>query len=111
MVLWVGGTEFLLALYTVIGTAICPDKTFFNFSFYTTLMEDLFTTQLQQGGGSMGYRVVFEEEAYRFIPDGDAGNAFALKREHDEWHAATPLPEEVKRQAIDALERYLLQQH
>jgi hypothetical protein len=74
-------------------------------------MEDLFTTQLQQGGGSMGYRVVFEEEAYRFIPDGDAGNAFALKREHDEWHAATPLPEDIKRQAVDALEQYLLQQH
>ena len=109
--LWVGGTEFLLALYTVTGTAICPDKTLFNFSFYTTLMEDLSTTQLQQGGGSIGYRVVFEEEAYRFIPDGDAGNAFALKREHDEWHAATPLPEDVKRQAIDSLERYLLQQH
>ncbi len=74
-------------------------------------MEDLFTTQLQQDGGAMGYRVVFEEEAYRFIPDGPEGAGFALKRTHDEWHAAEPLPEAVKRQAIDALERYLMQQH
>lgn len=74
-------------------------------------MEDLFTTQLQQGGGTMAYRVVFDQEQYRFIPDGFEGNAFALKREHDEWHPVEPLPEAVQQQAVDALERYLLQQH
>lgn len=74
-------------------------------------MENLFTTQLRQGEGTMGYRVVFADEQYHFIPDSMAGNAFALKREHDEWHAVEPLPEEVRQQAVAALEKYLLQQH
>jgi hypothetical protein len=74
-------------------------------------MEDLFTTQLNQGGGTMAYRVVFANEQYQFIPDGFAGSSFGIRREHDEWHPVEPLPEEVKDQAIDALERYLLSQH
>lgn len=74
-------------------------------------MEDLFTTQLSQGGGTMAYRVAFADEAYHFIPDGFEGDAFALKREHDEWVPTGPLPDGIKQQAIAALEGYLLQQH
>ncbi len=74
-------------------------------------MEDLFITQLSQGAGTMAYRVVFDQEAYQFVPDGFEGDSFAIKREHDEWHAVEPLPDEIKQQAVDALERYLLQQH
>lgn len=74
-------------------------------------MENLFTTQLRQGGGTMGYRVVFADEQYQFIPDGHDGNSFAIKREQDEWHPVSPLPDEVQQQAIAALEEYLLQQH
>lgn len=74
-------------------------------------MEQLFTTQLNQGGSTMAYRVAFAEEQYHFIPDGMQGSAFALRREHDEWHPVEPLPEEVLQQAIAALEQYLLQQH
>ena len=74
-------------------------------------MENLFTTQLRQGGGTMAYQVVFDNEQYQFIPDGMQGSAFALKREHDEWHPVEPLPHEVQQQAVAALEQYLLQQH
>lgn len=74
-------------------------------------MENLFTTQIAQGAGAMNYQVVFEQEQYRFIPDGFAGSVFALKREHDEWHPLEPLPEGVQEQAVAALEQYLLSQH
>lgn len=76
-----------------------------------TFMEDLFTTQISQGAGTMAYRVVFDQEAYRFIPDGFEGSSFAFRREHDEWHPVEPLPETVRDQAVDALEKYLLSQH
>lgn len=74
-------------------------------------MEDLFTTQLSQGGGTMAYRIVFENEAYHFIPNDFDGTSFALKREHDEWITVEPLPDAVKLQAAAALDNYLLQQH
>lgn len=74
-------------------------------------MEELFTTQLSQGAGTMAYRVVFDQEQYRFIPDGFEGTAFGIRREHDEWHPVEPLPDALRQQAVDALERYLLQQH
>lgn len=74
-------------------------------------MEDLFTTQLTQGSGSMAYRVVFEDEQYRFIPDGFNGSSFGIRRAHDQWEPVEPLPEEVQQQAIQALESYLLSQH
>jgi hypothetical protein len=74
-------------------------------------MEDLFTTQLHQGGGTMGYRVVFEDEQYRFIPDRSEGDSFGIRRAHDEWQPVEPLPDDLQRQAIDALETYLLSQH
>ncbi|OLY91024.1 hypothetical protein SAMN05444008_113101 [Cnuella takakiae] len=74
-------------------------------------MEELFTTQISQGAGSMAYRVVFDQEQYQFIPNGFEGSSFAFRREHDEWHPVEPLPETVQDQAVEALEKYLLSQH
>ena len=72
-------------------------------------MEYLFSTHIR----NIPYRVVFDKERYTFLPDADQGgaSAFSLVREHDEWVDRDPLPEEIKQQAVEALDNYLLKQH
>jgi len=72
-------------------------------------MEYLFSTHIQNNP----YRVVFDKEQYLFLPDADqkTGSSFSFKREHDEWHEMQSLSEEIKNQAIEALDRYLMKQH
>ena len=76
-------------------------------------MEDLFNTTLSLSTGSVNYHVVFHNETYIFkAQDQKAPVAeFVLKREHDEWHCQAPVPAGIKDAAVDALEKYLLQQH
>ena len=72
-------------------------------------MEYLFSTHIND----TPYRVIFDNERYTFLPDADQSGAsvFSLVREHDGWVDRDPLPEKIKSQAIDALEKYLLKQH
>jgi hypothetical protein len=72
-------------------------------------MEYLFSTHINE----TPYRVIFDKERYTFLPDADQSGAsvFSLVREHDEWVDRDPLPEHIKTQAIEALEKYLLKQH
>ncbi|MBA2746558.1 MAG: hypothetical protein H0U44_10065 [Flavisolibacter sp.] len=76
-------------------------------------MVDLFKTNLVIQKQSIPYRIRFENEAYRFSPEEGAADekSFILKREHDSWVEATQLPPDLKNQAVEALEKYLLQQH
>ena len=76
-------------------------------------MENLFSTNLAVNNKSILYRVVFDQEKYVFLSDSDqsAFPSFSFRREHDEWHDQEPLPPEIKQQAIDALDKYLLKQH
>lgn len=75
-------------------------------------MEKLFTTELTVNGRKATYEVIFENDAYVFHPRGGSEQqAFALKREEDEWHPQSPLQEGVKEEAIASLESYLLSQH
>ncbi len=74
-------------------------------------MEDLFWTTLSLNGEAKEYHIVFESEAYCFVPKGATQAAYRFRREHDEWHAADAESEKVKDAAVDALEKYLLRQH
>lgn len=76
-------------------------------------MEDLFTTNIAVEHQNTSYRVIFENEQYTFSTEAEnnAFPTFSFKRENDEWHEQQPLPARLKQEAIDALERYLLQQH
>lgn len=75
-------------------------------------MEDLFTTQLIVQNQPVNYRVVFEDEHYRFLPaDNSIQPSFALLREHDEWIMEGAASPELKQKAAEALDAYLLQQH
>jgi hypothetical protein len=76
-------------------------------------MEELFITHLNINGSDVSYNVIFDNEMYSFSPSsGDHSYpAFSLKREHDEWHEQHVIPAEVKSQATEALEKYLLKQH
>jgi hypothetical protein len=76
-------------------------------------MESLFSTNIKTYDKNVVYQVYFDQEKYIFSPDEKDNQlpSFSFKREHDEWHDMQPLPPELKMQAINALENYLLAQH
>ena len=76
-------------------------------------MEDLFSTNTAVNNENVNYRVVFDNEQYIFLSEADNRlfPSFSFKREHDQWLDQKLLPSDIKKQAIMALERYLLRQH
>lgn len=75
-------------------------------------MEELFKTSIANNNSEQHYIVVFDHEEYIFKPaGGNATKSFSFRREHDEWHGSENISEDLRQQAIEALERYLLKQH
>lgn len=76
-------------------------------------MEHLFSTNIAMDKQDVRYHVVFDHEKYVFTPELNNQKlpSFSFKREHDEWHEQQALPPEIRQQAVDALENYLLKQH
>jgi hypothetical protein len=76
-------------------------------------MEDLFSTNLAVNNQNIIYRVIFDNDKYVFLSESDQPEfrSFSFKREHDEWLDQELLPPEIKKQAVDALDKYLLKQH
>ena len=76
-------------------------------------MEDLFSTNLSLNNQNIDYRVIFDNEQYVFVSETENKSfpSFSFKREHDQWVDENLLPTELKKQAIEALEKYLLRQH
>lgn len=75
-------------------------------------MENLFSTNIAVNKQQIVYRVIFDKEKYVFLSEGDQHEfpSFSFKREHDQWLDQELLPPDIKKQAIDALEKYLLRQ-
>ena len=76
-------------------------------------MEDLFSTGIVVNNDNVNYRVIFDNEKYIFLSEADNKSfpSFSFSREHDEWLDQELLPPDIKKQAVDALENYLLKQH
>ena len=76
-------------------------------------MEDLFSVALNVNNEEVKYHVVFDHEAYIFTESSGERNlpVFSFRRGHDEWLDQQPAPPELRAQALEALERYLLKQH
>jgi hypothetical protein len=76
-------------------------------------MEDLFSTDIAVDTEHVVYRVIFDDEKYVFLSEANQKKfpSFSFRREHDEWLDQELLPPDIKKQAIDALEGYLLKQH
>lgn len=77
-------------------------------------MEDLFSTSLKVNGQDINYRVVFDHEKYIFLsstPGQTSYGSFLFWIEHDDWRDEGGLPPDIRNQAIDALEKYLMRQH
>ena len=76
-------------------------------------MEDLFSTNITVNNQNVNYRVVFDNEKYVFLSEADnkAFPSFSFRRKHDQWLDQELLPADVKKQAVYALDRYLLKQH
>ena len=75
-------------------------------------MTDLFSTNIAVNNQNINYRVIFEDDRYTFVSEADnkAFPTFSFKREHDEWLDQDLLPADIKSQATDALDNYLLRQ-
>ena len=76
-------------------------------------MENLFSTNIAINNQNIVYNVVFDKGKYFFLSEGNQPEfpSFSFRREHDEWIDQELLAPEIKRQAVDALEKYLLKQH
>ena len=76
-------------------------------------MELLFKANVSIDHNDAAHQVFFDQEKYMFRPDANDKSlpGFSFKREHDEWHEQEPLAPQLKKQSIDALEKYLLAQH
>jgi hypothetical protein len=74
-------------------------------------MEDLFWTTLSLNGKEAEYHIIFENDAYCFIPKDVSLVKYKFKRGHDEWQAMDAASENVKDAAVEALEKYLMRQH
>ena len=76
-------------------------------------MEFLFTTSLSIDNTDVVYEVYFDKEQYVFVPAANDKElpSFSFKREYDEWYDQDQLSPQLKTQAINALENYLLAQH
>ena len=73
-------------------------------------METLFTTDLTTNGKTETFAVSFYNEQYHF-QDLNSDNSFNIRRENDEWHIEEELDSNLKKNAIEKLESYLLSQH
>ena len=76
-------------------------------------MEDLFSTNIAVNNQNINYRVIFDEEKYVFLSEADKKSfaSFSFTRQNDRWLDQELLPPEIKKQAIEALDKYLLKQH
>lgn len=76
-------------------------------------MDRLFSTNISVNNKNAVYEVYFDQEKYVFVPQAEDNEikSFSFKRENDEWHDQELLAPDVNKQAIDALENYLLAQH
>lgn len=75
-------------------------------------MTDLFSTNIAVNNQNINYRVIFEDDRYTFLSEADNNefSTFSFKREHDEWLDQNLLPQDIKNQATEALDNYLLRQ-
>ena len=75
-------------------------------------MTDLFSTNIAVNNQNINYRVIFEDDRYTFVSEADNKEfpTFSFKREHDEWLDQNLLPQDIKNQATEALDNYLLRQ-
>jgi hypothetical protein len=76
-------------------------------------MEDLFSTNIAVNNKNVNYRVIFDNEKYVFLSEANnkAFSSFSFRRDHDEWMDQELLPGDIKKQAVNALDKYLLKQH
>ena len=76
-------------------------------------MEDLFSTNIAVNNENVNYRVKFDDDKYVFLSEADNNSfpSFSFRREHDQWLDQQLLPPEIKKQATEALDKYLLRQH
>lgn len=76
-------------------------------------MEKIFSCNLNVNGENVEYHVVFENEKYVFTADNNNASisSFSFAREDNEWIDQEKIDPAVKKEALSALDKYLLSQH
>lgn len=76
-------------------------------------MEHLFSTNISVNNENINYHVVFDHEKYVFLPQAETKSypSFSFHLEHEQWQEKDTIPPDIRQQAIEALEKYLLRQH
>jgi hypothetical protein len=75
------------------------------------MKDSLFNTELIIDGNPSAYEIQFENDRYIFKPLDINQPSLTLIREKDEWQVEGNVNTITERQAISALEHYLLSQH
>lgn len=73
-------------------------------------MDTLFTTELIINDKPQTFAVSFHNESYIFQSINNS-TQFSLQRVEDEWHTIEPIDNQLKNEAMEKLEAYLLSQH
>ena len=73
-------------------------------------MDTLFTTELIINDKPQTFAVSFHNESYIFQSI-NYSTRFCLQRVEDEWHTLEPIDNQLKNEAMEKLEAYLLSQH
>jgi hypothetical protein len=76
-----------------------------------TIMEHLFSTQLNVKGQATDYEVTFSDETYHFRPARNEAPLLEARRQHDEWQLAGSGADTLGAEAVLKLDAYLLSQH
>ncbi len=76
-------------------------------------MDALFSTNISVNDKNAVYQVYFDQDKYVFLPEANDNElrSFSFRRENDKWYDLELIDPGLKKQAVDALERYLLAQH
>ena len=75
-------------------------------------MDTLFSTNISIDDKNMVYQVVFENGKYTFVSEADNNEfpVFSLSRQGDKWNEHEMISPELKKQAVEALDKYLLRE-
>jgi hypothetical protein len=76
-------------------------------------MQNIFSCTLNVEGKNVEYHVVFKDEKYVFeaVENGATVPSFSFAREDNQWIDQQQIDPQLRKEALEALEKYLLSQN
>lgn len=72
----------------------------------------LFSTNLSHNNQNIVYQVIQEGDKYTFVAEAETEEfpAFSFRRQGDQWNELELLPPDLRKQAVESLDKYLLRE-